>query len=160
MKTEVSQYSEPLGLYLNCIIKNGSVNRLFVTRTPEFEVKEDLILDRINDYLFGKTDDLSDIKVAPEGTDFQKSVWSALRDIPRGDVKTYSDIAKEIGKPGAARAVGNAVGSNNILILIPCHRVIGKHGLGGFSAEGGIKTKKKILAAEDSIAMELGQITG
>ena len=80
-------------------------------------------------------------------TDFEISVLKETRKIPYGKTKTYSDIAKAIGKPKAARAVGNALGKNRTPILIPCHRVIKSDGgLGGFSM--GLKWKKKLLEQE------------
>ena len=83
------------------------------------------------------------------GTKFQLKVWTYLRKIPRGSVKTYSQVAKAIGKPLAARAVANAIGKNPYAPKIPCHRVIKSNGsLGGYSGLGGIKTKKKLLKKE------------
>ena len=80
-------------------------------------------------------------------TDFEISVLEETRKIPYGKIKTYSDIAKAIGKPKAARAVGNALGKNRTPILIPCHRVIKSDGsLGGFSM--GLEWKKKLLEQE------------
>ena len=76
-------------------------------------------------------------------------VWAYLRKIPRGSVKTYSQVAKGIGKPLAARAVANAIGKNPFAPKIPCHRVIRSDGsLGGYSGKGGIKTKKLLLKRE------------
>ncbi|AKA48106.1 hypothetical protein IX51_02215 [uncultured archaeon] len=158
MTNRASKYSNALGLYVNCEIDNGSVSRVFVTMSPRFAEEGNEILDRICEYLSGEAVDLSDIPIEPRGTDFQKKVWSALMDIPRGEVRTYSEIARVIGKPKGARAVGNAVGSNHLLILVPCHRVVAKHGLGGFSAEGGIETKMKILALEKVPASEVAKI--
>tara|TARA_B110000444_G_C18666672_1_gene513276 strand:- start:301 stop:591 length:291 start_codon:yes stop_codon:yes gene_type:complete len=84
-----------------------------------------------------------------KGTSFQLKVWSYLRKIPRGTVKTYSQVAKGIGKPLAVRAVANAIGKNPYAPKIPCHRVIRSDGsLGGYSAKGGIKTKKLLLKKE------------
>jgi len=83
------------------------------------------------------------------GTPFQISVWEELLKIPYGEVKNYGGIAKEIGNPGAARAVGNAVGANPVPIIIPCHRVVATNGLGGYSC--GIEIKKKLLRAEGVI---------
>jgi O-6-methylguanine DNA methyltransferase len=81
------------------------------------------------------------------GTEFQQQVWSALRRIDVGHTKTYSEIASEIGVPGAARAVGSACGANPIPLLIPCHRVVASGGkLGGFSA--GLDWKQRLLAIE------------
>ena len=83
------------------------------------------------------------------GTKFQLKVWAYLRKIPRGSVKTYSQVAKAIGKPLAVRAVANAIGKNPYAPKIPCHRVIRSDGsLAGFSAHGGIKLKKKLIQFE------------
>lgn len=83
------------------------------------------------------------------GTPFQISVWNELLKIPYGSVNTYREIAERIGAPLAARAVGNAVGANPIPIVIPCHRVIGVNGLGGYSC--GIEIKKKLLQIEGAL---------
>ena len=86
------------------------------------------------------------------GTTFQLTVWNYLRQIPKGTVKTYSQIANAIGKPQAARAVANAIGKNPHPPKIPCHRVIRSDGsLGGYSGKGGIKTKKMLLKKEGII---------
>ena len=83
------------------------------------------------------------------GTKFQIKVWVYLRKIPRGSVKTYSQVAKGIGKPLAVRAVANAIGKNPCAPKIPCHRVIKSDGsLGGYSGKGGLKTKKLLLKKE------------
>ena len=83
------------------------------------------------------------------GTKFQVKVWNYLKKIPRGSVKTYSQVAKDIGKPLAVRAVANAIGKNPYAPKIPCHRVIRSDGsLGGYSGKGGIKTKKLLLKRE------------
>ena len=83
------------------------------------------------------------------GTEFQLKVWAYLRKIPRGIVKTYSQVAKDIGKPLAVRAVANAIGKNPFAPKIPCHRVIRSDGsLGGYSGKGGIKKKRFLLKKE------------
>ncbi len=83
------------------------------------------------------------------GTQFQLKVWSYLKKIPKGKLKTYAQVAKAIGKPKAVRAVANAIGKNPFPPKIPCHRVIRSDGkLGGYSAKGSIKTKKKLLKNE------------
>ena len=83
------------------------------------------------------------------GTMFQLKVWAYLRKIPYGTVKTYSQVAKAIGKPSAIRAVANAIGKNPYAPKIPCHRVIRSDGsLGGYSGKGGIKTKRFLLKKE------------
>ncbi|WP_279434099.1 methylated-DNA--[protein]-cysteine S-methyltransferase [Macrococcus brunensis] len=81
------------------------------------------------------------------GTSFQLEVWEALRTIPYGTTRTYSDVADMIGRAAAVRAVGGAIGRNPVLISIPCHRVIGKNGkLTGFSS--GLHLKRRLLAIE------------
>ena len=83
------------------------------------------------------------------GTEFQLKVWAYLRKIPRGSLKTYSQVAKDIGKPLAVRAVANAIGKNPYAPKIPCHRVIRSDGsLGGYSGKGGIKKKRFLLKKE------------
>ena len=88
-----------------------------------------------------------EVKLAPEGTTFQRTVWCDLRRIPYARTITYGELAKRIGKPHAARAVGGANGKNPISIIVPCHRVIGADGrLTGYG--GGIGVKKKLLELE------------
>jgi methylated-DNA-[protein]-cysteine S-methyltransferase len=88
-------------------------------------------------------------KMKLKGTKFQISVWRYLKKISRGSVKTYSQVAKGIGKPLAVRAVANAIGKNPYPPKIPCHRVIRSDGsLGGYSGKGGIRTKKILLKKE------------
>ena len=87
-----------------------------------------------------------------KGTKFQVKVWRYLKKIPVGSTKTYSEVAKAIGKPLAVRAVANAIAKNPYPTQIPCHRIIRSNGsLGGYSAKGGLKTKKKLLKKEGII---------
>ncbi len=88
-----------------------------------------------------------DVPLDFHGTDFQKSVWNALLQIPFGETRSYADIAHSIGRPSAVRAVGAANGRNPISIIAPCHRVIGSNGaLTGFA--GGLPAKQLLLALE------------
>jgi methylated-DNA-[protein]-cysteine S-methyltransferase len=88
-----------------------------------------------------------DLKLKPQGTDFQSNVWQALMQIPFGETRSYGDIAVMVGKPGASRAVGAANAQNPLPIVIPCHRVIGSDGgLTGFG--GGLECKKFLLSHE------------
>ena len=110
--------------------------------------------NEINEYLQGKRKEFSpviikDIKANMVGTDFQKSVWLALLDIPYGQTRTYQQIAAAIGKPKATRAVGTACGKNTYDPIIPCHRVVATGGLGGFAH--GLNAKKKLLKLEGII---------
>ena len=87
-----------------------------------------------------------------KGTKFQLKIWDFLKKIPKGTVKTYSEVAKAIGKPLAVRAVANAIAKNPYPIQIPCHRVIRSDGsLGGYSGVGGVKKKKNLLKREGII---------
>lgn len=88
-----------------------------------------------------------DVDLDPEGTEFQRKVWARLRAIPYGEVRSYGQIAAEIGQPKASRAVGLANGRNPIAVIVPCHRVIGADGsLTGFG--GGLGRKKALLDLE------------
>ena len=89
-------------------------------------------------------------KIFSQGTPFQQKVWNELLKIPKGQVRTYQDIAHAIGNPKAVRAVANAIGANTLPIIVPCHRVIRKNGtLGGY--RWGIEKKKKLLKKEGAI---------
>ena len=88
-------------------------------------------------------------KIHLNGTNFQIKVWNEILKIPKGQIKTYKEIARSIRKPKTSRAVANACGKNPFPIKIPCHRVIRSDGrLGGYSGNGGIKTKRKLLRSE------------
>tara|TARA_B100001250_G_C19469326_1_gene643772 strand:- start:342 stop:638 length:297 start_codon:yes stop_codon:yes gene_type:complete len=83
------------------------------------------------------------------GTDFEIKVWKEISKIPKGSVKTYKEIANILKKPKSSRAVANACGKNPYVPIVPCHRVIRSDGyLGGYSGEGGIKMKRKLLIKE------------
>ena len=85
-------------------------------------------------------------------TPFCQAVWKACAGIPRGQVRTYGWIARRIGKPKAARAVGRALGANPFAPTVPCHRVVGADGtMTGFSAPGGVKAKRRLLKKEGAI---------
>ena len=87
-----------------------------------------------------------------DGTDFQKSVWEQLLAIPRGQTRTYKQIAEAIGRPKSSRAVANACGANPIPIAVPCHRAVRSDGsLGGYSGEGGVMTKVRLLREEGAL---------
>ncbi len=87
------------------------------------------------------------LALAPHGTAFERAVWAALREIPVGEVRTYGALARALGRPSAARAVGGAVARNPLSIVVPCHRVVGADGsLTGFA--GGLPRKAWLLARE------------
>ncbi|MEX1025920.1 MAG: methylated-DNA--[protein]-cysteine S-methyltransferase [Planctomycetota bacterium] len=92
----------------------------------------------------------AELAVAPHGTPFQRRVWKALLRIPRGSTWSYGQLARRVGMPGAARAVGAANGANPISIVIPCHRVVGSDGrLTGYSA--GVERKRALLELEGAL---------
>jgi methylated-DNA-[protein]-cysteine S-methyltransferase len=105
---------------------------------------------RIVDLLAGGRTDLGGIALdLGAGSGFERSVWEAARRIPCGEVRSYGDIAREIGAPQGAQAVGVALGRNPVPIIIPCHRVLAADGQsGGFSAPGGVATKFRMLEIE------------
>jgi methylated-DNA-[protein]-cysteine S-methyltransferase len=132
---------DPIKSILNSKYVNSKGYELVKSPKDCSELKKQL-----NEFFSGSRTEF-DIEVAPDGTDFQQSVWSELQKIPFGQTVTYGDIAKRIGNPAASRAVGLANNKNPIPIIIPCHRVIGANGkLVGFA--GGLETKKSLLIHE------------
>jgi len=103
---------------------------------------------QLKEYFAGKREDF-DLPLEPSGTEFQRTVWKHLRDIPYGQTISYGELAKRVGNPKASRAVGAANGRNPLPIVVPCHRVIGASGkMTGFG--GGIPVKEALLALESS----------
>lgn len=116
----------------------------------DIEVKETKLIkeaaSQLNEYLSGSREDFS-IPFDLEGTEFQVKVWNELIKIPYGETRTYKEIAEKMGNPKAARAIGMANNKNPILIMIPCHRVVGKNkSLVGYA--GGLEMKEKLLQIE------------
>lgn len=106
----------------------------------------DRVRDELGRYFAGTLERFESTLVYP-GTAFQQKVWDALRQIPYGETRSYEALAREIGSPGASRAVGTANGMNRIAILVPCHRVVNKDGqLGGYG--GGLWRKRALLDLE------------
>jgi methylated-DNA-[protein]-cysteine S-methyltransferase len=105
-----------------------------------------LFIEQLDEYFQGNRREFQ-IPLDFGGTPFQAAVWRALLKIPYGQTRTYGDVAKELGKPGAARAVGMANHENPIAVVIPCHRVVGQDGsLTGYA--GGIQLKQQLLSLE------------
>ncbi len=101
---------------------------------------------QLGEYLDGKRR-VFELDLDCRGTEFQRGVWAALREIPYGETCTYGELARRVGRPGAARAVGSANGANPLALVIPCHRVVASGGrIGGYA--GGVALKKRLLAME------------
>jgi len=99
-------------------------------------------------YFDGRLRDF-DLPLAPHGTTFEGRVWAAMQAIPYGETRSYGELASVTGS--APRAVGRACGKNPIPIVIPCHRVLAKAGLGGYSGDGGLATKQRLLTLEAAL---------
>lgn len=111
------------------------------------------VIGRIRDLLRGGRDDLADVALDLDGLPaFHRRVYDITRAIPPGETLTYGEVAARLGEPGAARAVGHALGRNPFPIIIPCHRVLAADGrMHGFSAPGGTTTKRRLLAIEGAV---------
>lgn len=137
LEFEKEQQTTPLDTFTQANSASGQIWAVFC--------KIFTILDR---YFAGEPLDFTELDcLSPQGTPFQQAVWQKLREIPYGQTTSYGEIATQLGKPNAVRAVGGAVGRNPISILIPCHRVLGKNqALTGFG--GGLPNKRFLLNLE------------
>ena len=147
-------YSSPIG-DLKIQLKNNkiySISKSFSSvsrreswgKAPRAVQKLKLQLDS---YFSGQKMNIKNLPLSFRGTDFQNKVWKCLMNIPYGKTLTYSEVALKIGIPTAPRAVGTACGKNPWLLVVPCHRVVSKNGIGGFSI--GLKTKSWLLHQEN-----------
>lgn len=148
MKT-VCRYESPVGTLFLAAVEDGVTD--ISVRPVEGSEGMSPVLQRLisllDAYFAGQNPDFSQLPLAPAGTEFRRRVWAALRAIPYGATSSYGQIAGEIGCRGGARAVGGACGANPLLIVVPCHRVLGSDGrLTGFSA--GMERKEWLLAHE------------
>ena len=149
-KLEIIRAASPLGT-LQLEFRNGALTRCrFVAGPPETPKTPPSrtaaqTLRELDEYFSGRRRDFS-VRLAETGTPFQLAVWAALRRIPYGEVSTYGEVARMIGKPKAVRAVGGACHTNPCPIFTPCHRVVAANGAGGFGA--GLETKRRLLALE------------
>lgn len=128
--------------YLNCDIEKGT------SKVTDETVRQ------LEEYFKGERFTF-ELPILTAGTDFQRSVWSALQEIPYGETRTYVEIARHIGQPKAVRAVANAIGANALSIIIPCHRVIGSgYSLTGYA--GGLPAKQFLLSLEaENVSLSL-----
>lgn len=130
-------YDSPIGMIEVTADATSVLSVLFVEErdTPnENELVKEILL-QLESYFKGKTKEFNSLSIS-SGTPFQQTIWTALKKIPFGTTNTYSDIAQQLNKDTAVRAVGTAIGKNRLAILVPCHRVIGKNGsMTGFAWE-------------------------
>lgn len=136
--------------------EGDAIVEINVTESEKESEKETPLIKKtikeLEEYFEGKRK-FFDIPISIKGTEFQEKVWKALLKIPYGETKSYEDIAKMIGCPKGARAVGMANHNNKIIIIIPCHRVIGKNGkLVGYA--GGLPVKEKLLQIESNYKLK------
>jgi len=153
-------FATPLGIVLAaatdhgvCAVKlgpdRGKLERLLGEEFSAAQIQEERmpeIEQRIRAFVAGEGS-LARVPLDIRGTVFQRRVWDALRRIPRGETRTYSDIAREIGAPAAVRAVGRACGANPVALVVPCHRAVRSDGgLGGYA--WGLPVKERLLELE------------
>ncbi len=124
----------------------------FTTEEVSKDPLDGLLLEtkqQLDNYFSGKGKNFN-LPVLLSGTPFQQSVWSAVNRIPFGETTTYMKLSQNLGNPAAIRAVGAAVGANPVLVIIPCHRIIGSNGqLTGYA--GGLDRKEKLLQLEGRV---------
>ncbi len=149
----------PLGP-LTLLVKDGAVCRAAFRPGPGDPPRQDplaaALSARLGAYFAGEADALDGVTVEPGGTLFEREVWEALRRIPAGESRSYGALARALGRPGAARAVGRACALNPVALLVPCHRVVGADGvLTGYA--WGVERKRWLLAHE---ARRRGRIAG
>jgi methylated-DNA-[protein]-cysteine S-methyltransferase len=151
--TYVSYYESPIG-YLR-ILSNGKAIKeikFMDSDGPEDpDIHTESARTQLREYFDGMRDSFQ-LELAPEGTEFERSVWQQLLEVPNGTTCTYGDVAKKIGDSKASQAVGRANGKNPIAIVIPCHRVIGSDNkLTGYA--GGLERKEWLLKHEGALLL-------
>lgn len=161
-----SEYNSPVGKLILVSDENENLTGLFVdgqknlSDFSNFEIKEndnlknfEYVKEWLDKYFKGENPKITEFSLKPEGSEFRREVWKILCEIPYGQTLSYGDIAKKLAEKRkitkmSAQAIGGAVSHNPILIIIPCHRVVGSNGtLTGYSA--GITTKIKLLETEN-----------
>lgn len=136
---------------VSVIVQGGAITRLAwaVLDGPSDPLAQEAVV-QLRAYFAG-TRIVFDLPLAPEVSDFQRKFGAALCAIPYGEIRTYGDLARDLGVP--AQAIGQACGANPIPIIIPCHRVLGATGLGGFSGAGGVEGKVQLLRLEGAASL-------
>jgi O-6-methylguanine DNA methyltransferase len=133
-----------LGCYLRIEWREGMVTRIYFSQDPPVD-RSELALEIAACLEWGAPCPRAKLDMS-KCTDFQKQIYAQVQAIPRGKTMTYGQVAERAGHPGAARAVGRAMATNPFAILVPCHRVVAKKGLGGYL--WCIETKEKLLRLE------------
>ena len=147
-------FSSEIELYVDLALRGDRLTNVRLLRSvPRAAVgPEHPLLRRVLRHLRTGREDLRDVAVDLRVPPFEREVLEEVRRIPPGETRSYSDIARRNGRPGAARAVGNAVAHNPTPLVIPCHRVVPMHGgVGNYSATGGTRTKQRLLSRERAI---------
>lgn len=137
-----------MGTMYAAVDENGALTelRFGAEQNPDNGTADSPVARQLAEYFSGARKSF-DLPAAPEGTEFQKRVWAELTRIPYGETISYAELAKRVGRPGAARAVGRANATNPIAIVVPCHRVIGADGtLTGYAY--GVERKRALLDLE------------
>ena len=132
---------------------NNKITKILIYEKNSVNTEESNLtkqtIKEINEYLDHKRTDFT-IPLDPQGTDHQIKVWNELKKIPYSETRTYKELATSLGNPNASRAIGSACGKNPIMIIVPCHRVIGTNGkLTGYA--GGIGVKEKLIDLETKL---------
>lgn len=133
---------------------NNKITKILINEKNSVNTEESNLtkqtIKEINEYLDHKRTDFT-IPLDPQGTDHQIKVWNELKKIPYSETRTYKELATSLGNPNASRAIGSACGKNPIMIIVPCHRVIGTNGkLTGYA--GGIGVKEKLIDLESKLS--------
>lgn len=148
-----TRFGKLLVKYNDQAITYFSVTNDFIADYGTRSSVSDLAYHQFEDYLNGKRFSL-DFPIEYHGTAFQEKVWEALKTIPYGEIRSYAQIAQQIGHPKAYRAVGQANHNNPLIIIIPCHRVIGSSGKSvGYAC--GLEMKNELIALEKRYKTEL-----
>ncbi|MBY6058142.1 methylated-DNA--[protein]-cysteine S-methyltransferase [Leisingera daeponensis] len=131
--------------------RDGAIVRLdWTARSEGKSALLDRALEQLRAYFAAELTEF-DLPLQVEGSEFQRAVCDAMLAIPFGETRTYGGLAKDLGAP--PQPVGNACGGNPIPVIIPCHRVLGASGLGGFSGKGGVETKVALLKHEGAASL-------
>ncbi len=149
-----ARFSKDLGLFIDLTMHGDRVTSVRLTeKAPSHpHSKDHPYLTRMIDHIATGKDDFRDVPLDLNVAPFVLDVLEQLRKVPPGEVVTYGEIARRLGKPNASRAVGTACARNPVTIIVPCHRIVPKSGgVGNYTSEGGPKVKVKLLEREGAI---------